>query len=291
MESLAGRPYRGNVSIELNGVVAVVTGATAGLGREIARGLAGRGARVVINTRDAARGEAAKAYIGPEAVTVLPMDVSDQASVRSFAAAVRDLHDRVDILVNNAGAWFTERRVSADGLELTFATNVLGPYLLTELLLDPLRAAPAGRVVNVVSSIAGDYDPTDLQFTKRPYDGFKSYAQSKYALRLLTWSFAGELAGTPVTVNAAAPGFVRTEFNRNATGGKAVMINLSARLFGSSPAKGADTPLWVAIDPSLKGRTGAYFAKRTAKDRGDADPAAIEDLRDRCADLTSLQRS
>lgn len=280
----------GGFDVDLGGAVAVVTGATSGLGREVARGLVRLGAQVVINARDPRRGEAAKADLGagrPDAVTVLPMDVSDQDSIRSFAAAVRARHGQVDILVNNAGAWFTDRRASVDGLELTFATNVIGPYLLTALLLDPLRAARAARVVNVVSSISGDFDATDLQFTRRPYDGFKAYAQSKAALRLITWSFAEELASTPVTVNAAAPGFVRTEFNRNATGGRAVLINLSARLFGASPAKGADTPLWTAVDPSLRGRTGAYFAGRAEKDRGPSDPDTVADLRRRCVDLTS----
>jgi len=275
---------------DLGGAVAVVTGATAGLGREIARGLVRLGAQVIINARDPRRGEAARADLSagrPEAVTVLPMDVSDQGSIRSFAEAVRARHGQVDILVNNAGAWFTDRRTSVDGLELTFATNVIGPYLLTALLLDPLRAAPAARVVNVVSSISGDFEADDLQFTRRPYDGFQAYAQSKAALRLLTWSFAEQLANTSATVNATAPGFVRTEFNRNATGARAVMINLSARLFGASPAKGADTPLWAAVDPSLRGRTGAYFAGRVEKDGGPRDPDTVADLRRRCTDLTS----
>jgi len=280
----------GEFDMDLGGTVAVVTGATAGLGREVARGLVRRGAQVVINARDPRRGAAAQADLGagrPDAVTVLPMDVSDQGSIRSFAAEVQARFGQVDVLVNNAGAWFTDRRASVDGLELTFATNVIGPYLLTALLLDPLRAAPAARVVNVVSSISGDFDASDLQFTRRRYDGFQAYAQSKAALRLLTWSFADELANTPVTVNAAAPGFVRTEFNRNATGARAVMINLSARLFGASPAAGADTPLWAALDPSLRGRTGAYFTGRTEKDGGPRDPAVITDLRRQCADLTS----
>ena len=263
----------------------MVTGATAGIGREVARGLVGLGAHVVINARDPERGEAARADLGPDAVTVLPMDVADQHSVRAFAAAVRSRHAAVDILVNNAGAWFTDRRTSADGVELTFATNVLGPYLLTELLLDPLRAAPAARVVNVVSSITGGVDLGDLQFTTRPYDGFKAYAQSKDALRLLTWGLAEDLAGTPATANAVSPGFVRTEFNRNATGARAVMINLSARLFGRSPAKGADTPLWAATDPALQGRTGLYLDNRTEKDGGPRDPATIAELRRRCASV------
>jgi retinol dehydrogenase-14 len=262
--------------------VAVVTGGTAGIGREVARGLVRLGAHVIINARDPRRGEEARADLGPDSVTVLPMDVADQRSVRAFAAAVRSRHAAVDVLVNNAGAWFTDRRAGPDGVELTFATNVLGPFLLTELLLDPLRAAPAARVVNVVSSITGGVDLDDLQFAARPYDGFKAYAQSKDALRLLTWGYAEQLAATAVTVNAVAPGFVRTQFNRNATGGRAALINLSARLFGSSPAKGADTPLWAATDPTLQGRTGAYFANRTEKDGGPRDPATIAELRRRC---------
>lgn len=277
--------------VDLTGKVAVVTGATGGLGKEIARGLVRLGATVVLGARDPARGAAARAELATDAaspgeVSVLPLDVADQSSIRSFAAVVRERHTELSILVNNAGAWFTDRRVSPDDIELTFATNTLGPYLLTDLLLDPLRNAAHARVVNVVSSISGNYDATDLQFTRRPFDGFKAYAQSKQALRMLTWGLSGRLAGTGVTANAAAPGFVRTDFNRNATGVRAAMIGISARLFAVSPAKGADTPLWASVDSTLGAVTGKYFDGRVEKDGGARDADSIAELERQCADFT-----
>jgi len=254
----------GHMTTTLNGKVAVVTGATGGIGKHIAQGLALLGAHVVIGARDPQRGEAARAELAAAAandrVSVLPVDVASQASLRAFASAFTDRHQSLDILVNNAGAWFTDRRQSPDGYELTLATNVLGPHLLTRLLLDSLRAAPSARVVNIISAIAGDYDATDLQFARRPFDGYKAYAQSKQALTMLTWGLAAATAGQGISANAAAPGFVRTGFNSNAHGAKATMINVMARLFAVSPAKGADTPLWVASAPELEGVTGKSFS-------------------------------
>mgnify|MGYP003693965451 CR=1 FL=1 len=116
--------------------------------------------------------------------------MAEQASVQAFAAAFAERHPALDVLVNNAGAWFTGRRESPDGYELTFATNVLGPHLLTELLLDRMGAAPRARVVNLISTISGSYDPTDLQYSRRPYDGYKAYGQSKQALTMLTIGLA-----------------------------------------------------------------------------------------------------
>jgi NAD(P)-dependent dehydrogenase (short-subunit alcohol dehydrogenase family) len=264
--------------MDMSGKVAVVTGATGGIGKEIARGLVGLGATVVIGARDEARGAAAATELG---VTAHPLDVADQASVRAFAGKVAAEHAAVHVLVNNAGAWFSDRRESPDGIELTFATNVLGPYLLTSALATPLRAGHA-RVLNVVSSIASDYDAEDLEFTRRPYDGFKAYAASKQALRLLTWAQA---ADRDITANAVAPGFVRTDLNRHATGLRTAMINIAVRLMGSTPAKGADTPLWAATAPELDGVTGRYFDARTDKDAGPRDPEAVSDLERRCAEL------
>jgi NAD(P)-dependent dehydrogenase (short-subunit alcohol dehydrogenase family) len=272
----------------MSGRVAVVTGATGGIGKEIARGLVRLGAHVVIGARDPRRGEATRTELAADSaggVSVLPLDVADRSSVRSFAAAVSDQHDGLDVLVNNAGAWFSDRRLSPDGVELTLATNVLGPHLLSELLLDRLRAARSARVVNVVSSIVGDYDATDLQFTRRPYDGYKAYAQSKQALTMLTWGLAARLDGQDVSVNTAAPGFVRTDFNRNAHGSRAVMINIMARLFAVSPAKGADTPLWVASARELEGVTGKSFAARKEESPKFTDAGPIAELEQLCRDL------
>jgi NAD(P)-dependent dehydrogenase (short-subunit alcohol dehydrogenase family) len=285
----------------MSGKVAVVTGATGGIGKEIARGLVRLGAHVVIGARDPGRGEAARAELAADTesraggVSVLPLDVADQSSLRAFAAAFGDRHDGLDVLVNNAGAWYTDRRQSPDGYELTLATNVLGPHLLTELLLDRLRsagssAAGSARVVNIVSAIVGDYDATDLQFTRRPYDGYKAYAQSKQALTMLTWGLAGRLAGQGVVANTAAPGFVRTGFNSNAHGPRAVMINLMGRLFAVSPAKGTDTPLWTASASELDGVTGGSFANRKQQQPKFTDPGPIAELERLGSELEAAAR-
>ncbi|HEY7223456.1 MAG TPA: SDR family NAD(P)-dependent oxidoreductase [Micromonosporaceae bacterium] len=273
----------------MSGKVVVVTGATGGIGKEVARGLVGLGAHVVIGARDPQRGEATRQELGAAGsggVAVLPLDVADQSSVRAFAAAFIDQHRQLDVLVNNAGAWFSDRRESPDGYELTFATNVLGPHLLTELLLDALlRAAPGARVVNIVSAIVGNYDATDLQYQRRAYDGYKAYAQSKQALSMLTWGLAARLTGQGVTANTAAPGFVRTGFNRNAHGPRAAMIGLMSRLFAVSPEKGADTPLWAASAAELDGVTGQAFTARKARPPKFTEPGPIAELERFCGGL------
>jgi NAD(P)-dependent dehydrogenase (short-subunit alcohol dehydrogenase family) len=278
--------------LSVTGTVAVVTGATGGIGKEIARGLARAGATVVIAARDPVRGETTRAEFAADRattgeLTVMKLDVADQASVRAFAKGIRDRFGSVGILVNNAGAWFSDRRRSPDGVELTLATNVLGPYLLTNELLEPLRAAGRARIVNVVSSIAGNYDVADLQFTTRPYDGYRAYGQSKQALYMLTWGQAARLDGTGVTANAASPGFVKTDFNRNARGFRTAMINLSARLFAVPASKGADTPLWVATAPELAGVTGKYFEGRQEKAARFRDPGPIGELEAACDKLVA----
>jgi NAD(P)-dependent dehydrogenase (short-subunit alcohol dehydrogenase family) len=280
-----------HVETTMSGKVAVVTGATGGIGKEIARSLVSLGAHVVIGARDPRRGETARAELDAEGgagrASVLVLDVAHRSSVRTFAAAFSEQHGRLDVLVNNAGAWFTDRRQSPDGYELTLATNVLGPHLLTHLLLDALRSAPSARVVNVVSSIVGDYDATDLQFKRRPYDGYKAYAQSKQALTMLTWGLAARFAGQGLTANTAAPGFVRTGFNDNAHGPRAAMIGLMSRLFAVSPEKGAVTPLWVASAPELEGVTGKSFAARKEQAPKFTDPGPIAELERLCDELAA----
>jgi len=259
------------IDADLAGKVAIVTGATGGIGKEIARGLARLGATVIVGARNPTKGEQVRDELRkdakvPENVETMVVDVSSIASVRSFVADFEKKHDALHILVNNAGTWFSDRRESVDKHELTFATNVIGPYLLTKLLADRLRTGAPARVVNVTSAMAANYDASDLEWTRRKYDGFKVYAQSKQALRMVTWLFAKELEKGHVTVNAASPGFVRTDFNQNAQGFVASMINLSAKLFAVSPAEGADTPLWVAASPEVEGQTGKYFEKRKERE-------------------------
>ncbi len=277
------------LDVDMAGKVAIVTGATGGIGKEIARGLARMGATVILGARDAARGEAAQVEIakdtGSKTVRVIPIDVANLASIRSFASLVGQGFGKVDVLVNNAGAWFTDKRASDDGVELTFATNVLGPHLLSKLLRDALAAAAPSRIVNVVSSFAGNFEADDLEFERRGFDGFKAYGASKQALRMLTWGLADRLAPARVTANAAAPGFVKTNFNQNAHGFMATMIGLSAKLFAVSAAEGADTPLWAAVAPELAAVTGKHFDARKEKDGKFREPGAIADLEARCEAL------
>lgn len=183
--------------------------------------------------------------------------------------------------------WLTERKQTSDGHELTLATNVLGPYLLTTSLAPALEAAAPSRVVNIVSSLAGDYDGSDLEFTKRKFDGFKCYSQSKQALRMVTWGMAERFPASKVTLNCAAPGFVKTEFNRNARGFTAMMINFFSALMAVSPEKGAETPLWVAASREFDGQTAKYFDKRKEQDGKFREPEPIAALLRECERMTA----
>jgi len=278
------------LKVDMKGKVAVVTGATAGIGKEIARGLARMGATLVIGARSPERAKAAvddiRETTGNSSITVLDLDVAEAGSIRAFAKAFSEKFDKLDVLVNNAGAWFTDKRENSRGCELTFATNVLGPYLLTEVLAEPLAKAK-GRVVNLASAFASDYDPEDLEFKKRSFDGFKAYKASKQALRMLTWGQAAALGKKGVMVNAASPGFVKTEMNRNAHGFTAAMINFSAKLFADTPAGGADTPLWVAVSPELAGVSAKFYEKRKEKQSEFREAEPIADLERRCSALVA----
>lgn len=285
-----------SIQEDLSGKVAIVTGATGGIGKEIARGLARLGATVIVGARDRGKGEAVVAELAkdakrPEAVSTMVVDVSSVASVRAFVADFGKKHDALHILVNNAGAWYTDRRQSVDRHELTFATNVIGPYLLTKLLADRLRAAKGARVVNVVSELAASYDADDLEFEKRAFDGFKAYGQSKQALRMVTWLQAAQLEKDRITVNAAAPGFVKTDFNQNAKGFVAGMIGLFSRFMAVSPAEGADTPLWAAASREVAGATAKYYDKRTEKDGKFRETGPLADLEKRLDAMTAGKTS
>lgn len=276
---------------DLAGKVAVVTGATAGIGKEIARGLARLGAEVVLPCRSPERGRAARDELarttGNERVSVAAFDAASQVSIRAFASELRAKHARLDILVNNAGCWSTERKTSPEGLELTWATNVLGYHLLTQLLLDPLRAAGRARIVNVASKLAGDLDLADLGLERRGYEGLLAYKQSKQANRMLTWALAERLAGTGVTANAAHPGFVDSELFREAKGLRGVAVRLAAFFVAKTPAQGADTMVWLASSPDVEGVTGKFWDERRESRCRFRDPAAVTALWEICERLTA----
>ena len=249
------------------GRTCLVTGATSGIGKAIAAGLARQGADLVLVARDPARGEAAVAELqaatGSPRVELLLADLASQASIRQAAEAYRRGHDRLDVLVNNAGGYWATRHVTPDGLEWTFAVNHLAYFLLTSLLLDLLRASAPARVVNVTSSAQafGDIRLDDLQFERR-YQGQAAYNQSKLANVLFTYELARRLEGSGVTVNCGVPGVTRTNFGREDSGTVMRLLTPLGRPFMRSPEQGADTFVYLASSPAVEGVTGGYFARR-----------------------------
>ena len=272
-------------------MTAVVTGGTRGIGKEITRGLLRGGVTVVMGVRNAAQGEAVSRKLATEAgggrIESLPLDLSSMASVRTFASTVSERYPTLQILINNAGAWFNDRSESVDGRELTLATNVLGPYLLTKLLLPQLRAGAPARILNMTSSTVGDYDPDDMEWKRRKYDSFKAYKQSKQIARMMTWKLAQRLEGSGVVVNTVGPGTVKTEFLNDASGFYARLMALAVNIIGVTPEKGAITPLWVALSPELAGVSGRFFEGKKAKDGGFHDQAALDQLETLLDSLTA----
>lgn len=250
----------------------VITGATSGIGKEIAVQLAAQGASLVLAGRDVKRGEVVANEIAKrgnaKGVDVMFIDTSSQKSIREFARKYQERYARLDVLINNAGMnrGTAPRALSVDGIELTFATNVIGYFLLTQELLDLLKVSAlaepnqSARIVNVASQFASDLDLDDLQFERRLFDSTKAYAQSKACDRLLTWALARRLKGTHVTANAMAPGLVvDTGLYRNAP---PEMIARLRQRSGRTIAQGADTAVWLAASPAVEGVSGEFFFDR-----------------------------
>jgi NAD(P)-dependent dehydrogenase (short-subunit alcohol dehydrogenase family) len=246
--------------------LAIVTGPTSGIGREIASQLAGSGARVVLACRSLEQGAATRDAIarhaGSDRLSVMQLDTSSQASIREFARRFKNEHSRLDVLVNNAGINVQTKRRSVDGIELVFATNVLGYHLVTRELLDVLRASAPARVVNVASTYAGDLDLDDLEFERRPFEGIRSYRQSKACNRLLTWALCRRLEGSGVTANAMAPGLVQTGLYRETPVPIRLLLRVIGLFAGRSVQEGADTAVWLASSPEVAEVSGRFFELR-----------------------------
>jgi NAD(P)-dependent dehydrogenase (short-subunit alcohol dehydrogenase family) len=241
----------------------LITGPTSGIGRQIAIELGGLGAHLVLACRNEAKGrDVAREFAGNRqagSVDIMHVDVSSQQSVQSFVAELFEHHPPIDVLVNNAGTVQGERRESADGIELTFATNVLGYHRVTSGVLDHFNTAGAPRIVVVASAFAGDVDLADLEFKRRPYDGLLAYRQSKACDRLWSWALARRLQNRGITVNAMTPGWVPdTELSRNLL----PEVRQARARPGRTVAQGADTAVWLAASADVAGVTGRFFADR-----------------------------
>ncbi len=257
-------------TLSMAGKVVLITGGTGGIGKATAIGLARIGARVGITGRDLARAERSAAEIraasGNTAVDAFAADMSSQAEVRRLAVAILDSYPRLHVLVNNVGGFWAHRRVTADGVERTFALNHLAPFLLTNLLLDRLKASAPARVVTVSSGAQGmgriEFD--DLQGA-RSYSGQRAYSQSKLANVMFTNELARRLEGTGVTATSLHPGVVRTNFGAEDQAWYFALISRVALLLLKTPEQGAQTSIYLASSPDMDGITGKFFANRTPK--------------------------
>ena len=253
-------------SLGLEGKVAIVTGATSGLGRAAAKSIAALGAHVCIVGRDPERTELARREISAAAGSAVEADLADLSSLAetaAFAARFAASNDRLDILVLNAGALTHDYTVTGEGNELTFATHVLSPFLLTRALRPLLEAAAPSRVIVVASG--GMYtEPLDvaaLDPGPAAYDGTKAYARCKRAQVVLAEEWTRHLLDTGVTVNAMHPGWADTPGLRTALPGFTRMVGPLLR----TPEEGADTIVWLAAAPDTADQSGLFFLDRRAR--------------------------
>lgn len=251
----------------MQGKVCLITGATSGIGKATALGLARAGATVILVARNVEQGAAIQTEVkeqsGNEAIELLIADLSSQAATRRLAHDFLAHHQRLHVLINNAGVMMGRRTTTVDGIETMWAVNYLAPFLLSNLLLDVIKASAPARIINVASVPANiKINFADLQATRK-YSGFGQYQHTKLALVLFTYELARRLQGTGVTVNCLHPGTVSTNILRNPPPliGLAAKIPIASLVF-ISPEKGAETSLYLATSAEVEQVTGKYFRKK-----------------------------
>ncbi len=252
----------------MEGKFSIVTGANSGIGYETARGLAQMGSVVVMVARNHDRGEGARREIvaasGNPHVYLEIADLSSQRDVRELTQRYKKRFPRLDVLINNAGISIDRRQESVDGYELVFATNYLGPFLLTDLLLGLLKKSAPSRIVNVSSFVhrmINSIDFENLDRRKGRFPTMQVYGESKLAMLMFTYELAKRLEGTGVTVNALNPGLVNTNLGNGCTGFMKVNAFVMKTFFGIPAKQGARTSIYLASSQEVDGVTGKYFDK------------------------------
>ncbi len=264
----------------------VITGGTSGIGEVAALALAGQGARIVLVARDSGRAEATLAKLraanpGADHVAHLA-ELSRLSEMKRVAGELARTAPEIDVLINNAGALFSTRQVSEDGLEMTFATNHMAYFVVTNLLLPNLKAG--GRVVSTASDAhkGARLDFDDLQSTRR-YSGFSVYGRSKLCNILFTRELARRTRESGVTANCLHPGFVATRFGDTSGGLLSLAVRIAKPVGAISPEEGARTIVYLAASPEVAGQSGGYYYKNrlatpTREAQSDADAKRLWDV-------------
>jgi len=241
----------------------IITGATSGIGKETAAGLAKQGVHIVMTSRDLQKGLQVKEELvrrsDNQNVDVMECNLASFDSIARFCQRFREKYSSLHILINNAGVWETRFSMTIDDIETTFAVNHLAPFLMTNLLLDRIKESRPARIINVSSSMHGKatLNFEDLEGRKR-FDHNQSYGQSKLANILFTKLLAQKLKNCGVTVNCLMPGVVRTNLFKNAS----PIIRLLVRAIWINPQKGAETSIYLANSTEVADVTGEYFNKK-----------------------------
>jgi NAD(P)-dependent dehydrogenase (short-subunit alcohol dehydrogenase family) len=237
--------------------IVLITGATGGIGQAVAQGLAKSGATLVILARSPTRGEATRRALeasGGGKVELLAADLASLRSVRQAAEAFKAQHSQLSLLVNSAAVYQPERELTEDGLEKMFATNHLGPFLLTNLLLPLLQAGAPGRILNLTAPSTVRLDFDDLQGSQR-FRSLSAFGATKMANLLFTFALARRLTGSGVTANAIHPGVVKTGLMSRAP----APLRWLTGLTGAPPERAAEAIVQVATGPEFAGQTGCFF--------------------------------
>lgn len=272
----------------MQGKTVVITGATSGIGEIAAIELAKRGARIVFVARNTLRADTMLTRFSMANSKVKhaahPADLSRLSEMKRVAGEIATAEPKIDVLVNNAGALFGTRETTADGLEMTFATNHMAYFVVTNLLLDRLKATPGARIVSTASDAhkSDKLNLDDLQ-SEKSYSAFRVYGTSKLCNILFTRELARRLAGSGVTANCLHPGFVATQFGNNNDGLMGFVIGIAKKVAAITPEDGAKTIVHLASAPEVAGQSGGYYVKcalatPTAAAQNDADAKRLWEI-------------
>ena len=271
----------------MNGKTVVITGENAGIGKATAIALAKKGAEVIITSRSEDKAREAVTEIknlsGNGNIDFVTIDLSSQKSVREAVDGIKAKCPKIDVLINNAGCYVSDLQLNVDSLEMQFATNHLGHFLLTNLLIDNLKSAENARIINL-ASIAHKYTRElqldDINYQKEAYGGWKSYSRSKFCNILFTNELAQRLKGTGITVNEVHPGGVRTEIAEKNVNWFTKLGWILSKPLMVSVEKGAETSVHLASATEVEGETGGYWvkSKKFFSNRPSQDPEIAKAL-------------
>lgn len=276
--------------------VVIITGANKGIGKEATKQLAKLGAKVYMACRtfdsaNEAREEIVK-ETGNQNIFIKHLDLASVDSIQKFAESFKQKEKKLDVLINNAGLWTKTKKLTKLNVEQTFAVNVLGHQLLTQLLLDELKNAAPSRIINTASHYAGGLDIDDINFDKRKYNETLAYKQTKQANRMLTREWARRLEKDNITVYSLTPGFVPTTelFREQNVVGK-FLLKVFALIEGRTIEEGADTIVWLATADKIEGNNGGFYNQRKEEKCKFYNPEEEKKLWDKCEEYLSVVES